>query len=94
MWAFLRITGDYIQRLLNAGDHTADVVLLCYFATVIADLFWLSHGVYKGQGFTDGWNSNFLTLASLVGITKVNNSWTTRSRESADEQAKKQGEQK
>jgi len=87
MGGILKWIGTYLQKLLNAGDHTADVVLLCYLATVIADLFWLSHGVYKGKGFTDGWNQNFLTLAGLVGITKVNGTWATRAREKDNAQA-------
>jgi len=91
MGGILKWIGTYLQKLLNAGDHTADVVLLCYLATVIADLFWLSHGVYKGKGFTDGWNQNFLTLASLVMITKVNGTWATRARENTDAQTKAPG---
>ena len=84
--AMLRWLITWFQKFMDASDHTADVVLAAYSATVICDLIWLAHGVYKGQGFTDGWNSNFLTLAGLVGVTKVNNTWATRAREKNDAQ--------
>ena len=69
---------DYISRLLNASDKTADVVLLAYAATVVCDLVWLTHAVYKGHGFEQGWNDNFLTLSGLITITKVNGAWANR----------------
>ena len=75
---------DYVKRMMDASDHTADVVLAAYVATVICSLCWLTHGIYKGKGFTEGWNSGFMTLSTLVGLTKINNSWTTRNRENSD----------
>ena len=90
---FFQWVSDWLSRFLNASDHTADVVLAAYIAVVVADIFWLSHGVYKGKGFTDGWNQNFLTLAGLVCITKVNGTWATRLREKSDAQTTNQGGQ-
>jgi uncharacterized membrane protein len=75
---------EYGKKMMNASDHTADVVLAAYTATVICALCWLTHGVYKGKGFTEGWNSAFWTLSTLVGLTKINNTWATRLRESGD----------
>ena len=90
---FLQWISSWLSRFLNASDHTAYVVLAAYAATVICDLVWLSHGVYKGKGFTDGWNQNFLTLAGLVCVTKVNGTWATRLRENNDAQAANKGGQ-
>lgn len=86
MGAILKWVIMWLQKFMDASDHTADVVLAAYSLTVICDLFWLSHGVYKGNGFTDGWNQNFLILAGLVTVTKVNNTWAIRAREKNDAQ--------
>ena len=86
MNSILRWLIMWFQKFMDAGDHTADVVLAAYSLTVLCDLFWLSHGVYKGAGFTDGWNQNFLVLAGLVTVTKVNSTWATRAREKGDAQ--------
>ena len=83
---------NYILKLLNASDHTADVVLLAYIATVTCDLVFLSHGIYKGRGFTPDWNQNFLILSGMVSLTKINNAWSTRAREQQDDgKAKDEG---
>ena len=90
----LQMVMNYLLKLLDAGDHTADVVLLAYIATVTCDLFFLAHGVYKGKGFTPDWNQNFLILSGMVAITKMNNSWSTREREANNEPEKHEGVEK
>lgn len=72
-WAF-----NFIDRLFNSQDHTASVRLVCFCAVVIAALFWLSHGIYKGKGFEPGWNQAFVTLATLVGLVHANGAWAER----------------
>jgi hypothetical protein len=75
---FLKPLLDTISKAVNEKDHTVSVMEIAYGGTVIMAWLWLSHGVYKGHGFTDGWNYAFITLAGLVCLNKANKDWANR----------------
>ena len=62
----------------NASDHTKELHDIAFIGTVVLAWVWLGHGVYKGKGFTDGWNQAFLTLTGAITLVKGNGMWTNR----------------
>ena len=69
-----------LTKWLDSTDHTKELYDLAFIGTVVLVWFWLGHGVYKGKGFTEGWNQALLTLFGAVGLIKGNGAWANRDR--------------
>ena len=68
----------WLGKAFDGKDHTVEVAEVAFLLVVLAGIFWLGHGIYKGKGFTEGWNNAFLTLSGLVCLSKGNSAWANR----------------
>jgi hypothetical protein len=68
----------WVNKLFDGKDHTVETRLVCYVAVVVAAICWLTHGVWNSKAFTEGWNTAFVTLATMVGLVHANGSWAAR----------------
>ena len=86
---------DWLKKWLDSTDHTKELYDFAFIGTVIFVWIWLNHGVYKGKGFTEGWNQALITLFGAVALVKGNGAWANRgiNKSGASDESKKDGEQ-
>jgi len=75
---------DYLKRLANSADRTATIHDAAYGVGVLFFIFWLNHGLYKGKGFTDGWNNTAMIFAGLIGAGAVTGTIVNRPRKEGE----------